>query len=283
MSRNVPGVQGVPAVSGEISGEVRFLCCRTKNTGMKNGQILFILALLATVTCLALPVMGADGNQTSDEATIYYNTGERLLAANNFESAIASFDQALAANTTMIKMSDALLYTYRDKAYAQIQLNLFDAAIQTIDQGLALYPKDTMLWNNKGYALYKLQRYDQAVAAYDQALATDKTYTKGLINKGDALYQQGKFAEAVDTYKKALETNEGNPNATTGLALAEKGAANAAASSQQMTLVLVVIVVIVVAGGVIWFLKFRKPGEKKKTTGDKKPGDQKKSGKGKKK
>jgi len=264
MSRNVPGVRGVPAVSGEISGEVRFLCCRTKNTGMKNGQILFILALLATVTCLALPVMGADGNQTSDEATIYYNTGERLLAANNFESAIASFDQALAANTTMIKMSDALLYSYRDKAYAQIQLNQFDAAIQTIDQGLALYPKDTMLWNNKGYALYKLQRYDQAVAAYDQALATDKTYTKGLINKGDALYQQGKFAEAVDTYKKALETNEGNPNATTGLALAEKGAANAAAASQQMTLVLVVIVVIVVAGGVVWFLKFRKPAEVQK-------------------
>jgi tetratricopeptide (TPR) repeat protein len=227
---------------------------------MKKGQIIYILAILSIVTCLAIPVMAADDNQTKDEATIYYNTAEQLLALNQYESAIASFDQALAANTTMIQLSDALLYTYRDMAYALIQLGRYDNALQTIEKGIALYPKDTMLWNNKGYALFRLQRYEQAVAAYDQALAIDKTYTKGLINKGDALYQMGKFSEAVDAYKKVLETDEGNRDATAGLALAEKASANA---NQQTMIIVLVIVVIVVAAGVIYYLKFRKPVEEK--------------------
>ena len=41
----------------------------------------------------------------------------------------------------------------RDKAYAQIQLENYTDAIATVDAGLALYPRDAMLWNNKGIAL----------------------------------------------------------------------------------------------------------------------------------
>ncbi len=39
----------------------------------------------------------------------------------NMREQLHVFDQALASNTTMIRQSDALLYTYQGKAYALIQ------------------------------------------------------------------------------------------------------------------------------------------------------------------
>ena len=227
---------------------------------MKKGQIIYILAILSIISCIVMPVMAADDNQMQDEATTLYNRGVRILSENDYANAILLFDQALASNTTMIKKTDALLYTYQGKAFALIQLGKLDDAIQTVDQGLAIYPKDTMLWNNKGYALFKQANYAGAVASYDKALSFDKNYTTALINKGDALYQMGRFQEAIDAYNKALENNPDNSAATAGLALAQK----AAATPTQTTIIVLVVVLIVALGGVIWYVKFRKPVDQKK-------------------
>jgi tetratricopeptide (TPR) repeat protein len=226
---------------------------------MKKCQIIYMLAILSIISCIVVPVMAADDNQTQDQATILYNRGVRILSQNDYANAILLFDQALASNTTMIKVTDALLYTYQGKAYALIQQGKFDDAIQTVDAGLAIYPKDTMLWNNKGYALFKSGNYAGAVASYDKALAFDKNYTGALINKGDALYQMGKFQEAIDTYNKVLEINPDNSAASAGLALAQ----NATASSTQTTIIVLIVILIVAIGGVIWYVKFRKPVEQK--------------------
>ena len=227
---------------------------------MKKGQIIYILAILSIISCIVMPVMAADDNQMQDEATTLYNRGVRILSQNDYANAIILFDQALASNTTMIKKTDALLYTYQGKAFALIQLGKLDDAIQTVDQGLAIYPKDTMLWNNKGYALFKSGNYAGAVASYDKALSFDKNYTTALINKGDALYQMGRFQEAIDAYNKALENNPDNSAATAGLALAQK----AAATPTQTTIIVLVVVLIVALCGVMWYVKFRKPADQKK-------------------
>jgi tetratricopeptide (TPR) repeat protein len=227
---------------------------------MKKGQIIYILAILSIISCIVMPVMAADDNQTQDQATTLYNRGVRILSQNDYANAILLFDQALASNTTMIKKTDALLYTYQGKAFALIQLGKLDDAIQTVDQGLAIYPKDTMLWNNKGYALFKSGNYAGAVASYDKALSFDKNYTTALINKGDALYQMGRFQEAIAVYNKVLENNPDNSAATSGLALAQKGAA----TPTQTTIIVIVVVLIVALCGVIWYVKFRKPVDQKK-------------------
>ena len=229
---------------------------------MKIGQIIYILAILSIITCIVMPVMAADENQTQDkdQATTFYNRAVQLLSSNDYANAILLFDQALASNITKIKQNDGLLYTYQGKAYSLIQLEKFNDAVQAVDQGLAIYPKDPILWNNKGYALFKLGKYADAIAAYDQALVIDKTYTNGLINRGNALYQMGRYQEAIDAYNKALETSPGNSVATDGLALAQK----AAGTSPQTTIIVLVVVLIVAAGGVIWYVKFRKPVDEKK-------------------
>ncbi len=232
---------------------------------MKFGQFIHILAIIALIACLVPPVLA---EAPKDEATTYYNRAELLLNTNDYERAIATFDQALASNTTMIKMSDALLYTYRDKGYAQIQLKKYDEAIQTFDQGLALYPKDKMLWNNKGFANYNLGKYQDALTAYNNAIRFEQNYTIALINKGDTLSKMQDYQGAVDAYKSALASEPGNPNVTDKLAVAQK----AADSSMQTTMIVIAIVIIIVAVGAFWYFKSRKPEvkpEEKKSKGKK--------------
>ncbi|MDP3563863.1 MAG: tetratricopeptide repeat protein [Methanoregula sp.] len=222
---------------------------------MKFRQFISILAIVACIACFVAPVLA---ETPTDEATTYYNAAEISLSRGNYESAIASFDKALASNTTLIQQSDALLYTYRDKGYAQIQLKQYNEAIQTFEQGLSQYPKDKMLWNNKGYANYNLGKYPQALAAYNNAISFEKNYTIALINKGDTLSKMGDFPAAVDAYTKALESDPGNRDATTGLAAAQQGAASAIPT----TMIVIIILVIIVAIGAVWYVKFRKPEDK---------------------
>jgi tetratricopeptide (TPR) repeat protein len=188
---------------------------------MKIRQCIHILAILLVVLGCVLPVMAAE-NKTPDAATAFYNTGVLLLEEKEYARAIAAFDQALASNTTMIWWSDALLYTYQNKAYALIQLNNYTAAVQTIDEGLATYENDEKLWYNKGFALFKLGRYQEAINAYDKVLMINNQSVPALNNKGDTYFQMGRYQEAVDSYIRAKEIDPGNSYATNGLEKAQR-------------------------------------------------------------
>jgi tetratricopeptide (TPR) repeat protein len=236
---------------------------------MKFRQFIHILAIISLIACFVPLVLAADESadeSPKDEATTSYNAAEMLLSTGEYERAIATFDKALAANTTMIKQSDVLLYIYRDKGHAQIQLKKYDDAVQTLEQGLALYPQDKMLWNNLGYANYNLGKYQDALTAYNNAIRFEPNYTIALVNKGDTLLKMSDYTGAVATYKTALELDPGNTHAIDNLAIAQK----AADSNSTTTMMVIVIIVIIVAGGAIWYIKFKKPEvkpEEKKSKG----------------
>ncbi len=227
---------------------------QTKNGDMKLRQIFFILAILSFFSCCIIPVIAANVTPT-DAATRLYNMGVETLATNDYEGAIALFDQALASNTTMIKLSDALLYTYQGKSFALIQLGRYNDAIQTADVGIAQYPKDAMLWNNKGYANYKLGKYSDAITAYNNAVSIDPTSSGTFINQGDALFAAGQYADAVTAYNKSLEIDPGNSNTTAKLATAQK----AAASVISPVTLLIIIIVIACAGIAGYYFMRKKP------------------------
>ncbi len=238
---------------------------------MQIRQTIALICFCAVLCVLIQPVTAivVNGNET-DDGTYYFNLGSRLIASGDFERAINAFDKALASNTTMIHLSEGLLYTYRDKAYALIQLGRFNDALETTTTGLVIYPNDTMLWNNKGYALYKLGRNQDALNAYEKAVSLDQNYTIALINKGDTLFRMGRFQDSVDAYTKANATDPGNRDAAAGLAEAQK----AAASTIPSTISIVLIIMIIAAGGVIYYIRFRKPAEE--TPGEKRTKEKKK-------
>jgi tetratricopeptide (TPR) repeat protein len=191
---------------------------------MKIGKIVYILAILLLIAGFIQPVAAAE-NETADAGTSFYNAGIQLLNSNEYQRAIELFNKALASDTTMIRQSDALLYTYQGKSYALIQLEKYNDAIQTIDEGLVFYPKDFFLWNNKGYSFFKLDNYTEALKSYDMAISIDQNYTGALINKGDTLYKMGRYQGAVDSYIRANEINPGNSYAAAGLEKAQRALA----------------------------------------------------------
>jgi tetratricopeptide (TPR) repeat protein len=193
---------------------------------MKIGQFVHILAILLLIAGFVQPVAAAE-NETKDAGTTFYNAGVQLLNSNEYQRAIELFDQALASDTTMIRQSDALLYTYQGKSYALIQLNKYEDAIRTIDQGLAIYPKDFMLWNNKGYALFKLEKYQDALNTYDKVLQINNASIQAMNNKGDTFFQMGRYQDAIDAYTRVNATDPGNSYAVAGLAKAQNAAAAA--------------------------------------------------------
>ena len=256
---------------------------------MNYGRIITLLALLLLIGSCVLPVASA-ANMTvtsgpKDNATSYYNSGDLLVAQGDYQNAIALFDLALASNTSMIDKTGGLLYLYRDKAYAQIQLGRYNDALATLEAGLARYPQDPLLWNNQGYALFRMGKLPDALASYNSAISFDQNYTTALINKGDTLSGMGRYNEAVTAYVRANETDPGNQAATTGITTAQAAAAKAAESSAQTTSIILVIVVIIIAVVAVWYLRFRKlkePVPPEKAAGEPKAASGKK-GKGKKK
>lgn len=256
---------------------------------MNFRKLPVILAVFLLAVLLVQPVLSQDNltniltaknvanvtNQTpdleKDLATYYYNWAERSLVSGDYEGAIKLYDQALASNTTMMYKTDALLYLFRDKAYAQIQLKNYTAAVATLDAGLAFYPDDAMLWNNRGYAQFSLGKMQDALSSYDKSVLSDRNYTTAYINKGDTLSAMGRYSEAITAYTMANETDPFNIAASDGLEAARRGEAE----SGRNTLVALAVVLVAAISGAVWYIRFRKPAapeveEEKKKSGDKK-------------
>jgi predicted TPR repeat methyltransferase len=96
-------------------------------------------------------------------------------------------------------------------------------------------------------------KFNEAADAYGKAVTLDPKYLKGWINKGNALTKAGRAGEAVDAYNKALEIDPGNTDATAGIKEAQ-----GAATTTNIALAAIVLIGLAI---VIWYVKFRKPGD----------------------
>ncbi len=236
---------------------------------MQFRKLISCICLFAALCILMHPVTAAS---TPDEATTNYNLAEIKLSQGEFEQAIHYFDQALAANTTMMEKTGTIVYIYSDKAYALIQLERYNDALTTLDQGLAIDNTYPLLWYNKGVALYKLGKTQDAVNAYDKAIlratsikeSLNKTagetdslvdsLPKYLTNKGDALLDMGRYQDAITAYKQALNEDPGYTRATDGLARAQQKS-----SDFSPVMIIAVIALIVVGCGAAYFVLKKKP------------------------
>jgi tetratricopeptide (TPR) repeat protein len=210
---------------------------------------IFICAAL----CIVMQPVAAETPR--DEATSLYNLAQIKLSQGEYAQAVHYFDEALAANTSMIETTGAIVYLYNDKAGALTELGYYNEAIASADQGIAIDNKQPGLWNNKGYAFYKMGKYQEAITAYDRAISiSNASIPKYLLNKGDALYGWGHYQDAADAYTKALTADPGNAQATEGLARAQQKA-----PALSPVMIIAVIVIVAVGGGAAYYVLKRKP------------------------
>ena len=149
--------------------------------------------------CLSIEDLIAEGDQSDEEMRkLRLEQGNILMADQDYNTAIASYDQALA-----IKPDDYQAWNNRGRAMSD--LGQKEAAIQSYDQALQSKPDYYQAWYNRGIALSDLGQKEEAIASYDQALAIKPDDYQAWNNRGRAMSDLGQKEEAIQSYDQALQ------------------------------------------------------------------------------
>ena len=97
------------------------------------------------------------------------------------------------------------------------------AALELLQQAIALQPHDPAAHNNLGKVLASLGRPDDALAAYDTAIALHPRHAVAFYNRGTVLLGQRRYAEAVVDFERALALQPGAAGHFCNLGLAYVG------------------------------------------------------------
>ncbi|MEH2398375.1 tetratricopeptide repeat protein [Nostoc sp.] len=134
----------------------------------------------------------------NQKPSLLFKLGNLLSTANEYEAAIASYDQALK-----FKPDDH--QAWYNRGIALDELGRFEEAIVSYEQALKFKQDYHLAWYNRGIALDELGRFEEAIASYDQALKIQSNYHQAWYNRGDALGNLGRNEEAIASYDQALK------------------------------------------------------------------------------
>ena len=143
-------------------------------------------------------LLEAHSQTSSYRASLLLELGNLMVAAKEYEAAIASYDQALK-----IKPDDQ--EAWYNRGYALGNLERLEAAITSYDQALKIKPDKYEAWNNRGYVLRNLGRLEEAITSYDQALKIQPDLQEAWYNRGYVLRTLGRLEEAIASYDQALK------------------------------------------------------------------------------
>jgi Flp pilus assembly protein TadD len=116
----------------------------------------------------------------------YLNRGAVLQELEQWEEALASYEQALA-------LHPAFAAVYFNRGNALQNLQRLDEALASYNQAIAIQPDYHDAWLNRGNVLKELNRLDEARASYDRAIAIQPDYPEAHTNRGVASLLAGEF------------------------------------------------------------------------------------------
>ncbi len=126
-----------------------------------------------------------------------FNRGVAQTKLGQFESAIASYNQALVIKPDL---HEALC----NRGYAQGELGQLKSAIASYNQALVIKPDSHEALNNRGNAQRELGQLKSAIDSYNQALDIKPDSHEALNNRGVAQAELGQLEPAIASYDAAL-------------------------------------------------------------------------------
>lgn len=125
------------------------------------------------------------------------NRGNALKGLKRFGDALASYDQAIAADCNN---ADAL----NNRGAVLFELKRFPEALASMDRAIALKPDHAQAFNNRGNVLKALKRFDEALSSCDEAIRLHPDFVDAFNNRGVILFEMQRFEEALESYRRAL-------------------------------------------------------------------------------
>jgi tetratricopeptide (TPR) repeat protein len=145
---------------------------------------------------------------------VYYARGYALRLQREYDKAIADYGRAIT-----LSPADAAPYTGRSIAWVEKQE--YAKALADCNKAIELDPTSAMVYTNRGVVWRKQQEYGKALADYDKAIALDPGYAGAYNCQGwlratcpDDKYRDGK--KAVEFATRACELSSWKDAYTVG-------------------------------------------------------------------
>lgn len=95
---------------------------------------------------------------------------------------------------------------YDDRAHKLYDEGDYDAALETLKEGLTLYPHSVDLYVGIGYTRLAREEFGWARQTFERALVLDPEHEDALVGMGEVLLRFGQQAEALALFGRARET-----------------------------------------------------------------------------
>ncbi|HEX8738204.1 MAG TPA: tetratricopeptide repeat protein [Pyrinomonadaceae bacterium] len=167
------------------------------------------------------------GLVSQNEGNFYHSLSYYALAVQEYNEAIAAYNQALQVNPELIQAHNSKGNVLQSRGDLEDNLSKNDDALESYTQSIASYdkvlqidPDNVKAYSNKGGVLqsrgdleFKLTRYKEAfqsyqaaVESYDKALQSDSRNVAAHNNKGLVLQSRGDLEFKLTHYDAALES-----------------------------------------------------------------------------
>ncbi|MEL6930674.1 MAG: tetratricopeptide repeat protein, partial [Cyanobacteria bacterium J06600_6] len=131
------------------------------------------------------------------QALKFYNEGNALIQAGEYETAISAFDKALAHRSDFAQ-------ALTNRGFAQGKLGRDLERFSSCKQATIVEPNFAEAWNCKGLARFDSKQYEQALEEYNKAIAVDADFYRGWFNKGQVLLKLNQSKEAENATREVL-------------------------------------------------------------------------------
>ena len=105
----------------------------------------------------------------------------------------------------LLQIDPSNIDAYWYRAYAKVELGLYDDGINDYKKSIALGDKDPMTYTNIGYAFYELGDNYKAISYYNKSLQMDSTNIRAYLNRGIAKEKIGDLKGACADWRKASQ------------------------------------------------------------------------------
>ncbi|HLO92052.1 MAG: tetratricopeptide repeat protein [Chloroflexota bacterium] len=139
------------------------------------------------------------------KANEYYQAGNVMLEAADYEKAISSFEKAVKSDPKFIYAIDHLAICYRRQ-------NKFEKAVKIYKQSLDIFPQGDVALMNMAVCYNNLKKYEEELECYSKLKWYHPLNPEGYYGMGTVFYDAGNYPQALDNFFTALHlyTSAGN-------------------------------------------------------------------------
>ena len=124
---------------------------------------------------------------------------------------LEQYEAAIDSIQQAIALKPDYWEAYLNLAGIQQTLKQFEAALINIDKAIALQPSHAIAYNSRGIMLHELERNQDAIASYNNAIALKPDYEQAYFNRGLVYQDLIEYLDALASFEQVIAIN---PNHT---------------------------------------------------------------------